>query len=248
MLILIFLFKKSTYIWISFKLGRPRRLCWDFAAGRATCTGTCLGLQGHSLSRGLLCPEVLWLPHHHQQERRPVRSSPEPVAQQWPLCRQAQADEASFTAEGLWAIKRGGGISEILHLEPVKILNGKKREIPLCYKNQEQTSHLLHILHSSAWWQRFILLDAGLSSCQRDRSKIKSSKASLRRVLFHCMAGITTKNQNKLKPSNFQTASFLKTTSEFIDQKKFINTPNMISPRAAKDIWNLFEEHAMLDI
>lgn len=69
-----------------------------------------------------------------------------------------------------------------------------------------------------------------------ERSKIKISKASLRRVvLFHHMAGITTKKQNKWKSSNFQTASFLKMTSEFTHPKKLGNTPNVISPRAAKD-------------
>lgn len=33
------------------------------------------------------------------------------------------------------------------------MLNGKEREIPQCYKNQEQTPHFQHVLHGFAWWQ-----------------------------------------------------------------------------------------------
>lgn len=83
-----FFFKKTTYILISVKLGTPCPLHWVFAAGRAAWADTCLGLWGHLLSRGSLCPEVLWLQHQHQQKKRPLR--------------------ASSTAEGLWGVKPGG--------------------------------------------------------------------------------------------------------------------------------------------
>lgn len=154
------------------------------------------------------------------------------------------------------------------------MLNGKEREIPLCYKNKEQTSHLLHALPGSGYFRacsshdmlphhllqgdwclpakrgapvgaqhlpaacphhyfpkksvnQFLVPYEHQETCPKDsmlprwhllpswnynshfntgfspatdRSKIKTSKASLRRgLLFHHMAGITTKKQMDIK-------------------------------------------------